>query len=54
MSNEKEKQKVVSVASAKVVRVKSISVKSSGVTLLKAGSQDFRIPVRLGKDSCGY
>lgn len=34
--------------------VSSAGGKSSGVTLLKAGSQDFRTPVRLGKDTCGY
>jgi hypothetical protein len=34
--------------------VRSASVKNSGVILLKAGNQDFRTPVRLGKDTCGY
>lgn len=34
--------------------VRSAGAKSSGVVLLKAGSQDFRTPVRLGKDTCGY
>ncbi len=34
--------------------VRSASVKSSGVILLKAGNQDLRTPVRLGKDTCGY
>jgi len=33
---------------------KSVEAESFGVVLLKAGSQEFRIPTRLGKDKCGY
>ena len=34
--------------------VKLAEAKNSSVVLLKSGSKDFRTPVRLGKDSCGY
>lgn len=29
-------------------------VADKGIVLLKSGNLDFRVPSRMGKDSCGY
>lgn len=29
-------------------------VADRGIILLKSGNRDFRVPSRMGKDSCGY
>lgn len=33
---------------------KNSKVVDKGIVLLKSGSRDFRVPSRMGKDSCGY